>query len=155
MIIMRRGDFMSVILWLIVAFVAGVVEAVTVALVSVWLAIGAVCAAVAAWLGASSGVQCVVFAAVSLVLLVLTAPLCSKFRVQKKIPTNADMLIGSVGIVTEEIDPMHGRGEVKVGGQRWSAQTRDASRVAEGETVTVEEIVGAHVVVSVNKDKED
>lgn len=146
---------MSVILWLVVAFAAGVVEAVTVALVSVWLAIGAVCAAVAAWFGASSGVQCIVFAAVSLVLLVLTAPLCCKFRVQKKTPTNADMLIGSVGVVTEEIDSVQGKGEVKVGGQRWSAQTRDSSRIAEGETVTIEEIVGAHLVVSVNKDKED
>ena len=74
---------MSVILWLVVAFAAGIVEAVTVTLVSVWLAIGAVCAATAAWFGASSGVQCIVFAAVSLVLLVLTAPLCCKYRIQK------------------------------------------------------------------------
>ena len=65
------------------------------------------------------------------------------------------MLIGSVGVVTEEIDSVQGKGEVKVGGQRWSAQTRDSSRIAEGETVTIEEIVGAHLVVSVNKDKED
>ncbi len=140
---------MSVVLWLIIALAAGIVEAVTVTLVSVWLAIGAVCAAVCAGFGASAAVQCTVFAAVSLVLLILTAPLCSKFRAQTKTPTNADMLIGKVGIVTEEINPLNSSGEVKVSGQRWSVQVRGGGCVSVGERVLVEEIVGAHLVVSV------
>ncbi len=77
---------MDVVLWLIVAFAAGAVEAATVSLVSIWLALGAVCAAVAAAFGASAMVQSVVFLAVSLVLLILTAPLSKKFREGKRFP---------------------------------------------------------------------
>ena len=44
---------MAVIIWIIIALAAGVVEMGTTALVSVWFAVGAVCAAIAAGLGFS------------------------------------------------------------------------------------------------------
>lgn len=142
---------MSVVLWLIVALVAGIVEAATVSLVSVWLAAGAVCAAVAAGFGVSSAIQCVVFVTVSAALLILTLPVCSKFRKTSKHPTNADMLIGCAGIVTEEINPIQGFGTVKVRGQIWSARSRDDGFVAAGTEVTVYDIKGAHLVVGKSK----
>lgn len=140
---------MSVILWIIVAFVAAVIEATTVTLVSVWFVVGAVCAAVCAAFGATTTMQCVVFAVVSLVLLILTAPLSARIRNHTKTPTNADRLIGKTGIVTEDIDPLNASGEVKVDGQRWSAQVRGDGYASAGTTVVVEEIVGAHLVVKI------
>lgn len=139
---------MSVILWLIIAFAAGVVEAATVSLVSVWLAVGAVCAAVAAALGATIMVQSIVFLIISLVLLVLTAPLSKKFREGKKTPTNADRLIGCTAVIVEDIDHIQGKGAVKVMGQEWSARLEDGSTAQIGEEVIVERISGAHLVVS-------
>ena len=145
---------MSVILWLIIALIAGIVEAVTTALVSVWLAAGAVCAAIAAGFGVSAGVQCVIFAAVSAALLILTLPLCSRFRKSVKQPTNADMLIGCVGVVTEDIDPMQGFGTVKVKGQVWSARANGNAAVPAGTEVIVREIRGVHLVVDVSEKNE-
>ncbi len=138
---------MAVILWLIIALLAGIIEAVTTTLVSVWLALGAVCAAACAGFGLSTTLQCIVFAAVSLVLLILTAPLGARFRETSKTATNADRLIGKIGIVTEEVDALEGTGEVKVAGQRWSVQVRGGEKLSVGTQVEVLEIVGAHLVV--------
>lgn len=146
---------MAVVLWLAIALAAGIIEAVTITLVSVWFALGAVCAAVCAGFGADVTVQYTVFAIVSLVLLALTAPLCRKFRLLKTEPTNADRLIGKIGIVTEDIDPILGKGEVKVGGQSWSACAKGEDYLSTGAKVVVEEIVGAHLVVSAKYEEED
>ena len=63
----------EVIGWLIAIVVFIAAEAATVALVSVWFIGGAVCALVAAILGAGLGVQLAVFLVVSAALLVVTA----------------------------------------------------------------------------------
>lgn len=139
---------MAVILWLIIALAAGIIEAVTTALVSVWLAVGAVCAAVCAGFNVSAQVQCIVFAVVSLALLILTAPLGARFRAVSKTATNADRLIGKIGVITEDVDPIEGTGEVKVLGQRWSVQVRGGEKLPVGTQVEVLELVGAHLVVS-------
>ena len=139
---------MDILLWLVLALVAGIAEALTVTLVSVWFAVGAVCAAVAAALGASSGLQWIIFWVVSLILLILTAPLCKKLRVQKNEPTNADRVIGQTGIVTEEINPIDGLGEVKVDGKRWSAKSSDGKIIPEGTIVKIEEISGVKLIVT-------
>ncbi len=145
-----------VILWLIIALAAGIVEAITVSLVSVWFAIGAVFSAISAGVGASVTVQIIVFLVSSLILMLLTAPLCKRFRLTAKSPTNADRLIGCVGIVTEAIDPLISKGEVRIKGQSWSAQARGDGYVSEGTRVVVEDIVGAHLVVSIeNKESEE
>ena len=79
----------AVIVWLATAVVLGVIEGVTISLVSIWMALAAVVSAITAALGGSIMVQMLVFVAVSAVLLVLTAPLSRKFRNQKKTRTNA------------------------------------------------------------------
>ena len=145
---------MEVIVWLLIALVAGIIEASTVSLVSVWFAIGGVAGAIGAGFGVSVGVQIGIFIVVSAILMVATAPLCKKFRIAAKNPTNADRLIGCIGIVTEEIDPLNNKGEVKVKGQAWSAQALGEELVPVGSKVVVEEIAGVHLVVKVQEEKE-
>lgn len=145
---------MNVVLWIILAIIAGVVEAGTAALVSVWFAVGAVCAAIGAALGFSVVAQWIVFLAISAILLLATLPLCKKLRNKPKNPTNADRLIGKVAVVTEDVDPIEGKGEVKVGGQRWSVQLRGDGKAKVGDLVVIEEIVGAHLVASLKDKKE-
>lgn len=147
-------DGVMVITWLAAALAAGIIEACTTALVSVWIVIGAVCAAAAAALGASVLAQLLIFLAVSAVLLLLTLPMCKKFRSSKKTATNADMLIGRTGIITEDVDPLLGTGEAKVGGKLWSVQIRGDGKAKVGDIIKIEEIVGAHLVASVISDKE-
>ena len=146
---------MAVVIWLIIALIAGIAEAATVSLISVWFALGAVAAAIAAAFGLGAIAQVIIFLTVSLILMALTAPLCRKFRMGEKTPTNADRLIGRTGIITEDVDPLQGKGEVKVGGQVWSVQVRGSGRARVGDNVIVEDIEGAHLVVSLKNDIEN
>ena len=86
------------ILWLGLTMLFALVEAGTVALVSVWFAAGSLCALIAAALGAGPVVQAVVFLAVSGILLAALRPLARKYV--KKTRTNVDSLPGTEGIVT-------------------------------------------------------
>ena len=145
---------MAVVVWLIIALVAGILEAVTVSLVSVWFALGAVAAAISAGFGFGVIAQVVIFLVLSLILMALTAPICRKFRMGEKVPTNADRLIGCIGVITEDVDPLENKGEVKVQGQRWSVQVRDDGRAKVGDNVIVEAIEGAHLVVRLKRENE-
>lgn len=139
---------MNVLIWLVIALTAGIIEACTTALVSVWIVIGAVCAACVSALGGGQTVQILTFLIVSLALLVLTAPLGKKFRNSKKVPTNADMLIGCVGEITEDVDPVCGKGEVIVKGRRWAVRLVGGKAAKTGDRVVIKDIVGAHLVAN-------
>lgn len=112
-----------------------------------WMAIGAFAAATAAFLGFGTTAQIFVFAVVSAIMLVLTAPLSKKFRQSKKVSTNADRLIGQEGIVLRRIDPIENKGQIKVMGQVWSAEGIDGCEFNVGEKVVVRSIEGVHVMV--------
>ena len=136
-----------VIVWLLAAVVFGVAESATVVLVSIWMAVGAVAAAIAAAFGQNLMVQILIFLIVSAILLVLTAPLSRKFRSKKMESTNADRLIGQEGVVLVPIDAIENKGQVKVLGQIWSASAVDGIAVSQGEKVIVESIEGVRVIV--------
>lgn len=137
----------AVIVWLLAAVVFGVAESATVVLVSIWMAVGAVAAAIAAAFGQNLMVQILIFLIVSAILLVLTAPLSRKFRSKKMESTNADRLIGQEGVVLVPIDAIENKGQVKVLGQIWSASAVDGIAVSQGEKVIVESIEGVRVIV--------
>lgn len=142
---------MNVLIWLVIALAAGIAEACTTALVSVWIVIGAVCAACVSALGGGDSAQTLTFLIVSLVLLIITAPLGKKFRSSKKVPTNADMLIGCIGEITEDVDPVCGKGEVMVKGRRWSVRLVGGKTAKKGDRVVIRDIVGAHLVAEQEK----
>ena len=84
------------IFWIVAAVVFGIIEAATVALITVWFAVGAVAAAVAAQLGGSVLSQVLTFVLVSGVLLIVTRPMTNKFFV-KKTETGENRRAGLVG----------------------------------------------------------
>ncbi len=136
-----------VIMWLALAAVLAIIEAFTVSLVTIWFALGAIGATLAAAFGASEVLQIVVFVVLSTLLLIATRPLARKLLKGKGEATNADRLIGAEGKVIEEIDPVENSGQVKVGGKIWSATTANGERIEVGEFVVVESISGVKAVV--------
>ena len=67
---------------------------------------------------------------------------------KKTIPTNIDSIIGKEGIVIETIDTIKGVGQVKLGGEVWSAKSFVENVVIEKDTkVVVKEINGVKLVV--------
>ena len=134
--------------WIIAMVVFLVIEAVTVGIVSVWFAIGALFAMVTAMLGANLWVQITVFLVVSAIALYFTRPLVKKFVNNKVEPTNADMLIGKECRVVETIDNLSGTGAVYVDGKTWTARTADEEIIHEGQLVKAERIEGVKLIVS-------
>ena len=135
-----------IILWLALFVVFLIVEAGTVALVSIWFALGALAALAACALGAAMWLQIAVFLVVSLVLL---AVLWKKVR--SKLPrakTNVDSVIGAEGYVTEAIDNLSYTGRVKLGGITWAARSTSGEGIPVGTLVKVERVEGVKVFVS-------
>lgn len=135
-----------IFLWLVLFVVFLIVEAGTVALVSIWFALGALAALVSCALGAEMWLQITVFLVVSLVLLALLWK-----RVRSKLTTtktNVDSVIGAEGYVTEAIDNLSYTGRVKLGGITWAARSASGAGIPVGTLVKVERIEGVKVFVS-------
>lgn len=125
-----------------------VLEGSTVALVSLWFAVGSLAAIVAALLGASLGVQVGIFLAVSGVLLALLRPFLRKYIAPSIQKTNADSLVGRECPVTEDIQNLQSQGQVKVNGMVWSARSTDGQSIPKGTVVRIDRIEGVKLLVS-------
>ena len=141
-------DVNMYIVWaaLIVAF--GVLEGITVQLVSIWFVIGSVAGLVAQLFGAKPIVQVVVFIAVSVLALVITRPIVKKRLETKVEKTNADRCVGMQGVVTEEIDNLAPSGQVKADGKVWTARSSTGEKIPKDAVVTIEKIDGVKLIVN-------
>ena len=75
-----------IVIWIAAIVVFGIVEAVTVGLVSIWFVLGAVAGLLAAVLGAALWVQIVLFFVVSIAALAATRPLVQKMLHRDETP---------------------------------------------------------------------
>lgn len=135
------------VFWLAALIVFGVVEALTVGLVSIWFAVGALAALIASALHASVVIQIAVFLVASFITLMLVRPLAQRYVNDRRIPTNADRVIGQDAVVTEEIDNLKGQGQVKVAGAPWTARSESGETIPAGRTVKVLRIEGVKLFV--------
>lgn len=135
------------VLWLVLSVVLGIIEAVTLTLITVWFSIGAIFAMIFAMLGFPLPVQVIAFIVSSSVLMYFTKPILKKYLKVKSVKTNADRVIGEQGIVIEKIDPVLGKGQVKVRGQIWSARSMDNEEITQDEKVEIQEITGVTLIV--------
>ena len=139
---------MMSVVWLGLMVVFLLIEAGTVALVSLWFAVGALAAILVSLLGGSIVIQSVVFLVVSCVLLALVRPILRKYYTPRITRTNVDSLLGSQGLVTKDIDNVTGSGEVKLGAMTWTARSTDGSPIPAGTQVRVDRIEGVKAFVS-------
>jgi membrane protein implicated in regulation of membrane protease activity len=134
--------------WWGAALLLVVIEIVSLDLVLLMFAGGAVAAGIANMLGAPLPVQIVVFAGVSVLLLVALRPWLLR-HLRDRVPlveTNAAAQVGRLAMVVQEIDA-HG-GRIKLSGEVWSARSaHDGVRHDLGTEVRVVAIEGATAVV--------
>ena len=139
---------MEVIAWLIALVVFLVIEGVTVTLVCIWFAGGALIGMLAAALHAPIWLQVLLFLLVSIILLVYTRPIAMKYFNKDREKTNVSGIIGKQAIVVDEIDNLQGLGKVTVGGQEWTARsTVEDHIIPVGTVVVVEEVKGVKLMV--------
>ncbi|MFJ4654160.1 NfeD family protein [Nocardia sp. NPDC088792] len=139
---------MAAIVWLVAGILLAAAEMLTGNLVLIMLGVAAlVTAGVSGATGAPILVDAVVFGVSSIALLALVRPfLLRRYSIAPPHQTGVDALPGKTARVLEAVDE-HG-GRVKIDGEVWSARPFDDSEsYAEGVTVYIMRIDGAHVVV--------
>lgn len=138
----------AAIIWLGLTVAFLITEAATVTVMSLWFAAGSLAAMAAALLGGPLWLQSLVFLAVSAIALTALRPLVRKYLTPSLTPTNIDAVIGTVGIVTADIDNIAASGQVKLNGMAWSARSTSGASIPIGTRVTVDRIEGVKVYVS-------
>jgi membrane protein implicated in regulation of membrane protease activity len=138
------------IVWLAVALLFAIVEVATAVLFGGFITLGALAAAVAAFIGADILSQAIVFAVVStLGLVIARRPLMAylKARHGPQTLSGAYSMIGQNAIVVDPITGAHDRGHVRIAGEDWPALSRDGLPVETGAVVRVAEINKATLLV--------
>ena len=127
---------MSPFIWLGVAAVMGIVEVLSLGLITLWFVIGALVAFLANLLGFDLVAQLVVFFLVSIVCLIVLRPVFVKYR--KRGETEEPDVVGQSAIVIEGIDNERLVGRVETANRMtWAARSADNSVIPTGETVVV------------------
>ena len=138
-------------IWLIIAGVAFIAEIFTTGFLVFWFGIGALISMiVSVFCPGDYVLQTSVFVITSTLLIFLTKPLVNKFTKKdknKEYSTNAYSILGKKGIVVQDINPIHGIGQIKISNEVWSAKTNDDSIIKKGSQIEVTEIQGVKAVV--------
>ncbi|MFR1832320.1 MAG: NfeD family protein [Lachnospiraceae bacterium] len=139
---------MSPVMWLVIFVILLGVEIATMALTTIWFAVGALAAFALSFTSVSIEVQLAVFVVVSFAALVLVRPFAKKYVNGDITKTNADSLIGKQARVTAEVDNLNATGAAVINGQEWMARSvQDDLVIQEGTIVTVKNIQGVKLIV--------
>lgn len=133
-------------LWFWIAIAFAVIEALTLGIVSIWFAIGALVAMLFAFVIDSFIVQLLIFLGVSLVLVATTRKVAVEKLKIGQVKTNVDELIGKEAVVVKEIRP-YTTGEVKLDGKVWRAMSESKQVYKVDEIVTVLRIEGVTMII--------
>jgi membrane protein implicated in regulation of membrane protease activity len=134
--------------WLVLAVALGVAEMVSLDLVLIMVAVGAVVGALAALASFPIILQILLAAGASTAMLALVRPnLVKKLHQGPDLVSGMDKLVGQQAVVTAALSAHH-PGRVKLAGEIWSARPYDESMtIASGQMVEVFAIRGATAYV--------
>jgi membrane protein implicated in regulation of membrane protease activity len=132
--------------WVISAGLFLILESITTGFLVFWFAIGSVFAMIISFFTDNIIIQSSTFLISSAILIFTTRKFCNIFLKNDK-PNNVNSVIGKIGKVTVNIVPIDGTGQVKIGGEVWSAISENSSNIPKDTEVIVKEINGVKVVV--------
>ncbi len=131
--------------WLVAALLFLILELVSPAFFFICFVAGSIGAALySLFYGDAYYWQLGIFLILTLGLFPLTRKLAKKITKESPQKSNADALVGKVGIVTKSIDPDLG-GQVRVEGEIWLATSDEA--IVEGQKIFITALTGAKLHV--------
>lgn len=134
--------------WLIIAGAFIILEIATMGFLVFWFAVGAIVAMIVSIFIENIIIQSVVFLIVSTILLFATKPLVNKIMPKDSyVKTNSYSVEGKIGKVTIDIEPIEGKGQVKIAGEAWSAKSADDTYIPKDTEVVIEKIEGVKAIV--------
>lgn len=134
------------LIWLVVAIVFAIGEAITPSLTLIWFSIGALAVFVLSSFIDSILVQIILFAIISITLLFIATKKIVKKDESYKYNTNLQGMIGKRGIVKSNILEDK-TGIVVVDGEEWSAISINNDTINEKDIVEVIKIEGVKLIV--------
>ena len=134
-------------LWLIFSGIFFVIEMFTVGFLVFWFGVAALLAMVVSFFVENVFIQSAIFLISSSILLFATRPFVNKFAKTDNVKTNVFSIEGKIGKVIQEIDPIEGKGQIKINGEIWSAQSYDNSRISQDTEVMIEKVNGVKAIV--------
>lgn len=135
-------------IWLVFSGICFIIEIFTVGFLVFWFGIGALIAMLASFFIENTIVQSTIFLISSAILLFATKPFVNRItKSDDSVKTNAYAIEGKTGKVIQAIDPVEGKGQIKVNGETWSAQSFDETPIPQDTTVIVERINGVKAIV--------
>ena len=136
-------------LWVISAGLFLILESITTGFLVFWFAIGSVLAMIVSFFTENIIIQTSTFLISSAILIFATRKFCNAFLKNDK-PNNVNSMIGKTGKVTVDIVPIDGKGQVKIGGETWSAISEDSQTISKDTKIIVKDVRGVKVVVMPN-----
>ncbi len=130
--------------WLIVIFGFLLIESLTMNLVTIWFAFGALCSFVSSYFTNNLILQLIIFIVMTTLSLIFTKPIFDKYVKKKSEKTNLDMIIGKIGIAKTDIEPLK-KGRVYICGKEWMAVSDE--KIKKDEKVEALRIEGAKIIV--------
>ncbi len=133
-------------IWLAVTVIAIVVEIITPELVSLWFAIGGIVGIAFSFIpGLPWWGEIIIFAVLSMILLLSLRPVLSKYLKRKSLATNVDRLIGQdIRMITKaDFDNL---GSAKIGDVVWSVKSENQSSLLADEIVRIVAVDGNKLI---------
>ncbi len=125
-------------LWVLISLACLILELTNGDFFIMCFAIGGVFSAIAAALGFGGIVQVIVFALFTVLSLMFVRPVALRYlhRGEDKRVSNADALLGRIGVVSEAVKE-GGYGRVAIDGDDWKAVSADGMPISKGDKVKV------------------
>lgn len=135
-------------IWLVLSGIFVIIEIVNLSFFIFWFALGALITMVVSLFIDSLPLQIAIFVVSSTILLFATKPFVKKFiDKDSNVKTNAYSIEGKVGKVTVDIEPIEGKGQIKVNGEVWSAKSDENEVIPKDTEVIIEKIDGVKAIV--------
>lgn len=134
--------------WLIAAGIFFIGEMLTTGFLIFWLGIGSLLALLVSLFTSNLFIQTAAFVISSIILIFATKSFADKFTKKDTVATNVYTLSGKKGIVIEEINPTEGKGQIKVGGEIWSALCDENIVIPKDSEVEIVKIQGVKAFVT-------
>ncbi|MBQ9276909.1 MAG: hypothetical protein IJ226_04895 [Clostridia bacterium] len=144
---MATETIVMVAVWTAITVAAVLIEVFTPQLVSIWFAIaGGVCIGLAFVPGLPFWANIIIFAVLSIILLLTLRPTLTKLlKKNKDLKTNVDSLVG-VRVRMIKSATFDELGQAKIGDVVWSVKAKDDIELKEGEIVEVVEVDGNKLI---------
>jgi membrane protein implicated in regulation of membrane protease activity len=139
------------LLWFILGAILLVGEMFTAGFFLMWFGIGAILAGILDLLGLGPAWQWGVFLVSSLILVIASKKFADTVTEEEPEPIGANRMLKREGIVSKEIDPVHG-GMVKIDGEEWRALSADDSKIPLHSKIVVEKVEGTKLIVHIKEE---